>query len=68
MLYKEKQMRKGLIVLSLAIAPFFAPGPASAQSEPFIGQIMWVGFNYCPRDWAPANGQLLQVSQNTALF
>jgi microcystin-dependent protein len=38
------------------------------MSEPFIGQIMLVGFNYCPRGWAEANGALLPIAQNTALF
>jgi len=42
--------------------------PAAAQSEPFIGQIMCAGFNFAPRGWAELNGQLLPISQNTALF
>ena len=29
---------------------------------------MLVGFNFCPRGWTPANGQLLPISQNTELF
>ena len=36
--------------------------------EPFIGQIMLVGFNFAPRGWAFCDGQLLPISQNTALF
>ncbi len=44
------------------------PQEAQAQSEPFIGQIAYMGFNFCPRGWAPAEGQLLPISQNTALF
>jgi len=36
--------------------------------EPFIGQIMMVGFNFAPRGWAMCNGQLLSIAQNTALF
>ncbi len=38
------------------------------MSEPFIGQIMMVGFNFAPRGWALCNGQLLSIAQNTALF
>lgn len=38
------------------------------MAEPFIGQIMLVGFNFEPRGWAFCNGQLLSISQNTALF
>ena len=38
------------------------------MSEPFLGQIMQVGFNFAPRGWATCDGQLLPISQNTALF
>ena len=38
------------------------------MSEPFIGQITLVGFNFAPRGWAFCEGQLLSISQNTALF
>ena len=38
------------------------------MSEPFIGQIMMVGFNFPPRGWAQCNGQLLPISSHTALF
>ncbi|MBL8179686.1 MAG: phage tail protein [Bryobacterales bacterium] len=36
--------------------------------EPFIGQLMCVGFNFAPRGWALCNGQLMSIAQNTALF
>lgn len=36
--------------------------------EPFIGQIMMVGFNFEPRGWAFCDGRLLSISQYTALF
>jgi microcystin-dependent protein len=38
------------------------------MSEPFLGQIMLVGFNFAPQGWAFCNGQLLSIAQNTALF
>ena len=38
------------------------------MSEPFIGQIQPFGFNFAPRGWALCDGQLLPISQNTALF
>jgi microcystin-dependent protein len=38
------------------------------MAEPFLGQIMLVGFNFAPQGWAFCNGQLLSISQNTALF
>lgn len=36
--------------------------------EPFIGQIQPFPYNFAPRSWASCNGQLLSISQNTALF
>src|SRR3954449_6617686 len=38
------------------------------MATPFIGQISLFGGNFAPRGWAFCNGQLLAVSQNTALF
>ncbi|WP_206756952.1 tail fiber protein [Tolypothrix sp. FACHB-123] len=42
--------------------------PASAGIDPYIGEVMLSGNTYCPNGWAEANGQMLQVSQNQALF
>jgi microcystin-dependent protein len=36
--------------------------------EPFLGQIEAFAFNFPPRGWASCAGQLLPISQNTALF
>lgn len=36
--------------------------------DPFIGQIMQVGFIYAPINWLTCNGQILQISQNNALY
>ena len=38
------------------------------MSEPFIAEIRIFAGNFAPRGWAFRNGQLLPVSQNTALF
>jgi microcystin-dependent protein len=38
------------------------------MSEPFLGQIILVGFNFAPQGWAFCAGQLLSIAQNTALF
>jgi microcystin-dependent protein len=38
------------------------------MSDPYVGEIRIVGFNYAPTGWAICNGQLMQISQNTALF
>lgn len=36
--------------------------------EMFIGTVMPFGFNYVPADWLPCNGQMLNISQYTALY
>jgi microcystin-dependent protein len=38
------------------------------MSEPFLGQIMIVGFNFAPRGWAMCDGQLMNIAQNSALY
>lgn len=38
------------------------------MSEPFVGEIRMFAGNFAPRGWAFADGQLLSVSQNDALF
>ncbi len=38
------------------------------MSNPFLGEIKMVGFNFPPQGWAMCNGQLLPINQNTALF
>ena len=38
------------------------------MSEPFIAEIRIFAGNFAPRGWAFCNGQLLPISQNTALF
>lgn len=38
------------------------------MSEPFIAEIRIFAGSFAPRGWAFCNGQLLPVSQNTALF
>jgi microcystin-dependent protein len=45
-----------------------APAARAQAADPYLGQVMWVGFSFCPRGWAQAAGQLLPIAQNTALF
>ena len=36
--------------------------------DPFVAEIKMFGCNFAPKGWAQCNGQLLPISQNTALF
>ncbi|MGN6315470.1 phage tail protein [Trinickia sp.] len=38
------------------------------MSDPYLGEIRMVGFNFAPNGWAMCQGQLLAISQNSALF
>ena len=56
---------KKLFFLGLLMILSF--GKAKAQ-EGFIGEIRMFAGNYAPQGWAFCQGQLLSISQNTALF
>lgn len=36
--------------------------------DPFVAEIRIFAFNFAPKGWAFCNGQLMPISQNTALF
>jgi microcystin-dependent protein len=38
------------------------------MSNPFLGEIRIISWNYAPKGWAFCNGQLLPINQNQALF
>jgi microcystin-dependent protein len=38
------------------------------MATPFLGEIVIVPYNFAPRGFAFCNGQILPISQNTALF
>ena len=53
-----------LLGASLGIA-----APAKAQAvDPYLGEIIYVAYEFCPVGWAETNGQLLPIAQNQALF
>jgi microcystin-dependent protein len=38
------------------------------MSEPFLGEIKIISWNFAPKGWALCNGQFLPINQNQALF
>jgi len=38
------------------------------MADPFVAEIRIFPFNFAPQGWAFCNGQLMPISQNTALF
>lgn len=57
--------------MKTAIASAFlalSVGGTAAAQECFIGEIKYFAGNFAPRGYAAANGQLLAISQHSALF
>jgi microcystin-dependent protein len=38
------------------------------MSQPYIGQLLLVGFNFAPAGWATCNGALQSIAENSTLF
>lgn len=60
--------RKSAITAALTGALIAAAPAAHAGPEEYLGEIITVGFNFCPRGTLEADGRLLPISENTALF
>lgn len=61
-------LRKILASAAVASVALTAATPAQAGPEPHIGEIVAYGMNFCPVDWVPADGRLLDIGENNALF
>ena len=59
---------KSMLAVAMSTATLLPLSAVACGSEPFIGEICTFGFTFCPRGYADANGQLLAIQQNTALF
>ena len=62
-------LRRALVGAATIFASIFAtPSVGFADSDPYLGDVMPVAFNFCPRGWALASGGLLAIAGNEALF
>jgi microcystin-dependent protein len=52
----------------LALLALAGASPAQAGDADYLGEIICGAWNFAPRGTLPAAGQLLPISQNTALF
>lgn len=68
MTYLKKATVSAVCALTLSAGLAIAPDRAEADTEPYLGDIMIVGFNFCPRSWAKAEGQILAINSNQSLF
>lgn len=56
------------IILGLLLITAFSFSNSVNAQEAMMGEIKMFAGNFAPRGWAMCNGQLLQISQNSALF
>lgn len=59
--------RTSILIAALAGAALAVPA-AHAGPDEYIGEIITVGYNFCPRGTLDADGRLLAISEHTALF
>lgn len=52
----------------IALTGIYPSRDGSNSSDPWIGEIKWVPYNFAPGGWAFCDGQLLPISGNGALF
>jgi microcystin-dependent protein len=65
----EEEIVLNYIIALQGVFPSRGPdGTSSATFEPFLGEVALFGGNFAPRGWALAEGQLLPISQFSALF
>jgi len=57
------------VALTIGGISLVSSAPANAQADTqYVGQVSAFAGNFCPRGWMGADGTLLPISQNTALF
>lgn len=64
----NKQLRRAVAVLGAMLGAFHPGAAWAGGSAAYVGEIMWVPYNFAPTGWATCDGQLLPIAQNTALF
>lgn len=57
-----------LPVIALSLAAAVAPDPASAGMDAYIGEVLRIANAFCPRGTLEAQGQIMSIASNTALF
>ena len=55
-------------VLAITMGNTFTSTAATAGPNPFLGELMAVGYTFCPKGFANADGALLPISQYPALY
>ena len=62
------RLARTLALGAMALATVAATGATASAQEAYIGEIRSFPYNFCPRGWTEAKGQLMPISQYQALF
>jgi microcystin-dependent protein len=60
-------MKRHLCVAAFALLAASTPA-AAFGSDHYIGEVRAFPFDYCPKEWVPAEGQLMSIASNVKLF
>ncbi len=61
-------MRMRLLLATALAGGALASPSAFAEQNPYLGQVSITAATYCPVDWVEADGQILTINSNPALF
>lgn len=65
---RQPELSLNYIIALQGIFPSFSGNPFADGDEPTLGEVSIFAGNFAPRGWAFAHGQLLSISQFSALF
>ncbi len=66
--FGEEVMKSRILLTAIAVCTVLGSGKLASAQEPFVGEVRMFAGNFAPRDWALCDGQLLDISQNSALY
>ncbi|WP_199564778.1 phage tail protein [Parvularcula marina] len=64
----KKLKRSVGVALGLLAGGAAMAGTSASAQECYLGEIGMFAGNFTPRNWLPADGRMMDISQNTALF
>jgi microcystin-dependent protein len=56
------------IAVLVTVTAMLRPSSAYFGTNAYVGEMMWVPYNFAPNGFEDCNGQIMSIAQNTALF
>lgn len=64
----QSALKRSLVIAILALLSGLLHQPVLHAEDPFIGEVMCGGWNFCPDGWLECNGQQVIIAEYDALF